>query len=157
MSPWSAKYGRQPQLLTKPNKLDIFIAGTQAPNNAGSAHALQIQLRNSDELILHPQAHSSKSLSRQERACLSAIVWALQAIAPGSDLRVICRLENVVEALNGRRKLIANADILREVIELRGSRTIDLSAQRPDSTAQDAIIERLLQMSQEELRGRLAG
>lgn len=146
MKSWSAKYGNQLQLVEEASWFDVFVVGTQAANNMASAHAFEILHVNSDRAAVPTQVNVSEAESRQERACLSAIARALQIVAPESHIRVICRLENVVEALSGRRKLRTNADIWSEISALRESKSIQLSAIRaPNYGREDFILQGLLQ------------
>lgn len=145
---WSRKYGRQKQLIDQPQEYDLFVAGTQAANNASSAHAFAIYLRDTETLACPIQDNVSDGESRQERACLSAIVRALQIVAPDSHIRLICRLENVVETIKGHRILRANSDILDEIGALAKSKAIELRAFRPHCSRQDQVLTELLWLAQ---------
>jgi hypothetical protein len=147
MNFWSRKYGVQEQVSLEPAEIDVFVATTQTRQPSRSAHAFEIYSRDLDQVVLAAKINASEQESSQERGALSAIVRALQAWAPRSNLRIICRLENVVEAIEGKRYLPTNADILEEIIALRRSKSLTLSAIRPNCKRHEAILTRLLNLA----------
>jgi hypothetical protein len=135
--------------------LIVFIAQTQLARNAGSAHAFEVRDKDSNETVVPAIANSSACDSQQERAALSAVLRSLEICADRSHVCIICGLENVVEAIQGHRNLSANADIWEEIVVLSSSKSIVLTASRPESTFDRRTISRLRKMARAALIGSL--
>lgn len=150
---WSAKYPEQKQLIPEAAVCDLYVVGTQAANNAGSSHAFAVYKRDSQQALCPVRCNVSDGESSQERACLSGVIRGLQVAAPKSEIRAICRLENVVEAIKGNRTLRANVDLLSEIRELVEKKQITVIATRPHTSTHQDILDGLLVAAKSALAG----